>query len=569
MTVLNQTPSAFRQLIEVDGREGRELSLRLVIFGGEALELNSLRPWFERHGEERPQLVNMYGITETTVHVTYRPLRLSDLRGLGVIGAGLPDLKVCVLNQQLHPVPTGVAGELDVGGAGLGRGYLNRAELTAERFIPDPFSTLKGARLYKTVMLPDCSNGDFEYLGRADEQVKIRGFRIELGEIEMVLNQHAAVREAVVVRQDGAEPRLVAYVVGTDNELLPAELRLYMKDRLPDYMVPSAVALLDHLPLTPNGKVDRRALAALKVEGAERDESLTESRLPIEEMLAGIWSEVLGIEQVKVHDNFFDLGGHSLLATQVVSRVRGEFKIEVPLRSLFEAPTLSGFAAVVQAAMRDKQGLSAPPIKPVSREIELHLSFAQQRLWIAEQLVKGSAVYHLPAAVRFKGQLNISALERSLNELIRRHETLRTSFPLVNGTPLQIIAPSLELPLPLIDLSELPETGREAAAGRLANEFIMAPFDLSTEPLLRAKLIRVGEHEHIALFVMHHIISDGWSMGVLVRDIAALYNAFIEVRSSPLAELPVHTPIRCLAAGMAPGRRAGVAARLLEKTTRP
>jgi acyl carrier protein len=304
-------------------------------------------------------------------------------------------------------------------------------------------------------------------------------------------------------------------------------------------MVPSAVVLLDHLPLTPNRKVDRRALAALKVEGAERDESPTESRLPIEDMLAGIWSEVLSTEQVKVHDNFFDLGGHSLLATQVISRVRSEFKIEVPLRSLFEAPTLSGFAAVVQAAMRDKQGLSAPPIKPVSREIELPLSFAQQRLWIAEQLIKGSAVYHLPVAVRFKGQLNISALERSLNELIRRHETLRTSFPLVNGIPLQIIAPSLELLLPLVDLTELPETGREAVAQRLANEFIMMPFDLSTGPLLRAKLIRVDEHEHIALFVMHHIISDGWSMGVLVKDIAALYNAFIEERSSPLAELPV------------------------------
>ncbi len=543
VTVLNQTPSAFRQLIEVDRREAAELSLRLVIFGGEALELNSLKPWFERHGDERPQLVNMYGITETTVHVTYRPLRIADVGSHSVIGRALPDLNLYVLDERQRLLPVGVAGELYVGGAGLGRGYLNRPELTAERFIPDPFSNRDGARLYKTGDLARLRpNGELDYLGRTDDQVKIRGFRIELGEIEAALRQHAAVRDVVVhaPRDESGEIRLVAYVVTElDPSIAVGELRGLLKEKLPAHMVPQGFVVMDKLPVGPTGKIDRRALPPLNEVAVEHDDSAGVARLPVEDILAGIWAEVLRIEQVAVGDNFFDLGGHSLLATQVISRVRETFKAEVPLLTLFEAPRLSEFAAVVEAALREEQGLSAPPITPVTRDVPPPVSFAQQRLWIADQLVKGAAVYHLPVAVRLNGDLNVNALERSLNEVVRRHEALRTSFALVEGKTVQVIAPSLELSLAVHDLSERAEADREVEARRIANEYMQAPFDLSTGPLLRARLLRLAVDEHVALFVMHHIISDGWSMGVLVREIATLYDAFMRDRPSPLPELPV------------------------------
>jgi amino acid adenylation domain-containing protein/non-ribosomal peptide synthase protein (TIGR01720 family) len=541
VTVLNQTPSAFRQLSEVDSRVGAELKLRLVIFGGEALELNALRPWYERHGEAGPQLVNMYGITETTVHVTYRALRTGEIGSQSVIGGALPDLQVYVLDEHLRLLPVGVSGELYVGGAGLGRGYLNRPELTAERFLPDPYSS-DGGRLYKTGDLARyLADGDLVYLGRADDQVKIRGFRIELGEIEAALRKHSAVRDVVVHTPTDAsgEMRLVAYVV-TELEATDAaaELRRHLKERLPAHMVPQGFVVLEQLPVGLTGKLDRRALPTWKEVAFEHDESPDAARLPVEDMLAGIWAEVLGVEHVAVGDNFFDLGGHSLLATQVISRVRETFKTEIPLLTLFEVPRLSDLAAVVEAALRQEQGLSAPPITRESRDIA-PLSFAQQRLWIVEQLAKGAAVYHLPVAVRLKGELNVEALERSLNEVVRRHEVLRTSFALVQGNPAQVIAPSLELALPVLDLSELPQTDREAEARRIADEFMAVQFDLTSGPLLRARLLRLDTEEHVALFVMHHIISDGWSMGVLVREIATLYDAFMRERPSPLPELPV------------------------------
>ncbi|HEU0252126.1 MAG TPA: amino acid adenylation domain-containing protein, partial [Pyrinomonadaceae bacterium] len=332
VTVLNQTPSAFRQLIEVDRREAAGLSLRLVIFGGEALELNSLKPWFDRHGDERPQLVNMYGITETTVHVTYRPLQIADVGNHSVIGRALPDLNLYVLDERQRLLPVGVAGELYVGGAGLGRGYLKRPELTAERFIPDPFSNRDGARLYKTGDLARLRpNGELDYLGRTDDQVKIRGFRIELGEIDAALRQHSAVRDVVVhaPRDESGEIRLVAYVV-TDLEpsIAAGELRGHLKEKLPAHMVPQGFVVMDKLPVGPTGKIDRRALPAWNEITIEHDDSTGATRLPVEDILAGIWAEVLHVEHVAVGDNFFDLGGHSLLATQVISRVRETFKAE-------------------------------------------------------------------------------------------------------------------------------------------------------------------------------------------------------------------------------------------------
>ncbi len=350
VTVLNQTPSAFRQLIRTEEASGtsKELSLRLVIFGGEALELQSLKPWFERHGDQSPQLVNMYGITETTVHVTYRPLTIADLNSTGsVIGSPIPDLQVYILDRHQQPVPIGVLGEMCIGGAGLTQGYLNRPELTAEKFIASPFSNQPEARLYKSGDLARyLPNGDIEYLGRLDHQVKIRGFRIELGEIEAVLSQHPDVRENVVLVRENhpGDKRVVAYVIPHREPSTTSELRHFLKAQLPDYMVPSAFVMLDALPLTPNGKVDRRALPIPDKIRPKLESGFVAPCTPTEETLVDIWTEVLGLKQVGIRDNFFDLGGNSLLIIQVHSKIGEIFNNNVLLVDLFRYPTIGALA---------------------------------------------------------------------------------------------------------------------------------------------------------------------------------------------------------------------------------
>ena len=551
VTVLNQTPSAFRQLIRAEEARGGAdgLSLRVVIFGGEALEVSTLKPWFARHGDERPQLVNMYGITETTVHVTYRRLLGGDAHAAvgSVIGVPIGDLTAYVLDDKLQPVPPGVAGELYVGGAGLSRGYLNRPDLTAERFIPHPFSTKPGARLYRTGDVVRYATGDeIGYMGRSDEQVKVRGFRIELGEIESVLAQHASVQEAVVIlsEDETGDKRLIAYFVPasgdgegtapTDNDLRP-----YLKERMPEYMVPAAFLQLERMPLTGNGKLDRRALPAPS--RGNLGVAFVASRTPVEEMLINLWREMLGLEEVGAHDSFFDLGGHSLLATQLVSRVRETFGVELALLQLFEQPTVAELARHVEARLRAGSGsdASAPPVGPQSREGALPLSFAQQRLWLADQLESGDYSYNVPVALRLSGNLDVPALARSLSELVRRHESLRTTFAEADGQPVQLIHPPAPLALEVQDLTGLDAAEREAEARRLATEEAQQPFDLSTGPLLRARLLRLAEHEHVLLFTMHHIVSDGWSIGVLVREVTQLYEAFLKGEESPLEELSI------------------------------
>jgi len=387
VTILNQTPSAFRQLIQAEQGINQDLDLKLrrVIFGGEALEIKSLQPWFERHGDQYPQLVNMYGITETTVHVTYRPLSRADLQETGsVIGRPIPDLQVYLLDPYLQPVPIGIPGEMYVGGAGVARGYLNRSELTAEKFISippqshgsrfksgNPSNALpslikggRGDRLYKTGDLARyLANGDLEYLGRIDNQVKLRGFRIELGEIEALLASHGQVWETVVlVREDTpGDKRLVAYLVPQPEITLKIDkIRQFMKSKLPDYMVPNAFIILEALPLTANGKIDRRALPLPDFD-SERLDKYIAPRTPMEEKLVTIWEKVLKVEQVGINDNFFELGGHSLLVTQLVSRVRDTFNIEIPLRDLFTAPTVSQLAASIEKL---KQENSKPTTIP-------------------------------------------------------------------------------------------------------------------------------------------------------------------------------------------------------------
>ena len=371
VTVLNQTPSAFRQVMKVDEGAteesgGSELSLRVVVFGGEALEMSTLRDWFERHGDERPRLVNMYGITETTVHVTYRELKASDVDGGSVIGGALGDLELYVLDEHMRAVPEGVSGELYVGGGGVARGYLGRAELTAQRFVPHPFSDREGARLYRSGDLARRrADGELEYVGRIDEQVKIRGFRIELGEIANALLDQAGVRECEVlaVADDGGvrEKRIVAFVVpaAEASEVSAGELRAELKQRLPDYMIPAAIVMLEEMPLTSNGKVDKRRLLEAEKESRGVDEtSYVAPRTPVEEIIAGIFMEVLGIERVGIFDNFFDLGGHSLLVTLVVSRLREAFHLELTLRSVFEYPTVADLSlAIAQSIMEAENGI--------------------------------------------------------------------------------------------------------------------------------------------------------------------------------------------------------------------
>jgi amino acid adenylation domain-containing protein/FkbM family methyltransferase len=851
ITVLNQTPSAFRQLMAVEDTPGaaKELSLRLIIFGGEALNLQSLQPWFERHGDERPQLVNMYGITETTVHVTYRPLCADDagVASGSMIGRPIPDLQTYILDSRLRAVPIALPGELYVGGAGVARGYLDRPALTAERFIPDPFSPLPGARLYKTGdvarYLP---NADIEFLGRSDEQVKVRGFRIELGEIEAVAVRHPAVREAMVVACEDAQgqARLAAYFVpdpqraptirrllrfnrdglhrekalhefpngmtafhlnkseadfmyqeifeersylrhgvtlgdaacifdvganigiftlfagqscrnavvyafepappvfdvlranaelyGLDvrlfkhglsdapktqtftyyphvsvvsglyaddaqqreiikafllnreqpgdgetspdgkllDELLSerltseqftchfkplsdvirengveridllkidversewdvlagigeedwekirqivvevhdidgrlaevtsllkrrgyevttqqdtvlkdtglynvyavscaqdgkgtgtakdascgefapiwhspdrliADVRNFLAAQVPNYMVPADFVLLESIPLTPNGKLDRRLLPAPK---RVRAQSVSESVAPrshTEKTIAAIWSAVLGVELIGIHDNFFDMGGQSLLATQVMARVREAFGVQVALRTVFEQPTVAALAVCVDTTMSKGAEAGAPPLARVRREGALPLSFEQQRLWFLDQLMPGNPFYNLPVAYRIIGALDMAALEAGINHIVERHEVLRTVFTTRDDLPAQIILPHAPFALEFVRLDSAGEADGGETLNRLVQEEAQRPFDLTRGPLLRAKLIRAGEREHVLVVTMHHIVADGWSVEIFMRELAALYEAGTRGVEAQLPALPV------------------------------
>ncbi|WP_369414579.1 non-ribosomal peptide synthase/polyketide synthase [Corallococcus soli] len=489
------------------------------------------------------QVVNHYGPTEGTVVSTSAVVRASTQAP--PIGQPITNMRAYVLDARLRPVPVGVGGELYVAGAGVSRGYLRRPELTAERFLPDPFATVPGARLYRTGdRVRWLSEGMLEFLGRADDQVKVRGFRIEPGEIEQALSLHPAVRERVVVVQDDARggKRLVAYVVGEGGATLETgALHAFLRDRLPEYMVPSAFVVLDALPLNTSGKVDRRALPAPET-GLSRTGPRVAPSTPTEVLLASLWAQVLGVPQVGAEDSFFELGGHSLLATQAMSRIRSAFGVELPLRALFEAPTVSRLALKVDEAVRATHGTARseiPALVPVARTGAEPLSFAQQRLWFLDQLQPGSAQYNLPAAIRLSGRLDVPALERTFAELVRRHEALRTTFQVRDGEPVQVITPKESGTLVIVDLSARAADAREAEVRRFVEAETARPFDLGQGPLFRSTLLTVSEQEHVLVLVMHHAVSDGWSMRVLVREVVALYTAFSEGRVSPLPELSV------------------------------
>ncbi|MFF9091084.1 amino acid adenylation domain-containing protein, partial [Streptomyces sp. NPDC014991] len=538
VTVLNQTPSAFYQLMRADQDDPRlsaRLALRTVVLGGEALDPGRLREWYRRHPADAPRLVNMYGITETTVHVTYARLDERDAAAeppRSVIGEPIPDLRTYVLDNALQPVPPGVTGELYVAGPGLARGYLGHPGLSAGRFVADPFGC-PGQRMYRTGdRVRRGRDGRLDHAGRADDQVKLRGFRIEPGEIEAVLARHEAVEQAVVlVREDRpGDRRLVAYAVpagGARPEA--AALREFAGRHLPGHMVPAAVVVLDRLPLTANGKLDRAALPAPAV---TRSPQRRPGRDATERMLCELFAGVLGVDRVGIDERFFDLGGDSLLATRLLSRIRAASGAELPIRALFDAPTVAGLAE----ALRQADGAARPAVRPRQRPEMLPLSFAQRRLWFLNRLEGpgAGADYNMPFVLRLEGVLDQAALRAALTDVVTRHESLRTVFPEADGTPHQVVlgpaAAVAALPVRHVDEAGLAEALAAGAA---------TAFDLTAEPPLRAELFRLGPDRHVLSLVVHHIAGDAWSMTPLGRDLSTAYAARLRGEEPPWTPLPV------------------------------
>jgi non-ribosomal peptide synthetase component F/acyl carrier protein len=533
-TIVHATPTTWRLLLEA-GFSGKGLKR---VIGAEALPTELLR----RLLAEDASLYNFYGPTETTVWSTWHHFTSTDEPV--VVGQPISNTQVYILDPHLQPVPVGVLGEIYIAGDGVSHGYLNRPELTTEKFVNNRFAAGADDKMYRTGDVGRfLADGRIEFQGRADNQVKLRGYRIELGEIETVVGRHPAVRENVVVaREDVAgDKRLVAYFVARPEQSVGAgELRSWAKERLPEYMVPIAWVEMQKLPLSDNGKVDRRQLPRPEYSRPELPAHDSLARTPEQEIIAGIWSEVLKLQQIGIHDDFFELGGHSLLAMQVVSRIRQAFNVPLPLRDLFEAPTVGGLAARMTSLEKKRAGIETAPIQRASRQGAIPLSFAQRRLWFLDQLEPGNPLYNVASVSRVEGELNYEALEKSLNEIAHRHESLRTTFPNFDNGPAQVIASEVEIRLQILDASHHRDlTACENEARRLASEEIQRPFDLASGSLLRALAIRIGAGDHALILNLHHIISDRWSLAVLTQELAALYEANLEGKPSPLPELEI------------------------------
>jgi amino acid adenylation domain-containing protein len=511
-------------------------SAAVIIVGGEALPAEDVSYWLDK--SPKTLVINEYGPTETTVGCSvYSSCEIEAEAGTLPIGAPIQNARIYILDSRLESVAAGITGEINIGGVGVARGYLNRPDLTAERFLADPYSTKSGARMYRSGDLGRClENGTLEYLGRTDNQVKVRGYRIELGEIEHELRGCEEVEESVVVVKEdgGGNRRLVAYVV-SKKPVNERELKARLRKRLPEFMMPQAYVRMERLPLTTNGKIDRRALPEPKLESI----SGQAPRTLVEELVAGIWEDLLKRERVGAKDDFFELGGHSLLAAQMISRVRNVLNVDVPVREVFERPTVEGLAEAIEKGRVSASRAESPPISAVSREQELPLSFAQQRLWFIHQLEPGSSAYNTPRAMRLRGALDICALSQSMREVVRRHEVLRTRFELKGAWPVQIVDEPDEIQLPIWDLSEVVKQEREERAREIARNEAQRPFDLERGPVWRAALVRLEAEEHLLLFCIHHVASDGWSTGLMVREVSALYDAYRNDTRSSLPELAV------------------------------
>lgn len=513
-----------------------------LVIGGEALTAESLAYW--RTHAPATRLINEYGPTETVVGCcVYEVPPADDLSGPVPIGRPVANTQLYILDDLFQPAPIEVAGELYIGGAGVARGYLNRPELTAERFVPHPYEADGGTRLYRSGDLARYrDDGTVEFLGRVDHQVKVRGFRIELGEIESVLAQQDGVRECTVIASEdtGSDKRLVAYIVpASDREIDLSELRGELREKLPHYMIPSHFFLLGSMPLTPNGKVDRRALLSAEAYHSEANQASSAPGTMVEELLAAIWAEVLRCDRVRIDDNFFEVGGHSLLATQLMSRVRETFQVEVPLRVFFDAPTIIGLAENIDRELKAGEGLVCSPITRRGPETQGALSFAQQRLWFLSQFETAAGIYNVPCAVRLTGRVNVLALGQSLTEIARRHEVLRAAFLLDDGQPKQVVLPPRAVPVGVVDVQRLSAEQQEREVKRRAIEIAQRPFDLESGQLFRVVLIRLADDVHLAVLVQHHMISDGWSTGLLLSEMEELYRLFAAGSPSALTELPI------------------------------
>src|SRR6476646_6252681 len=538
VTYVDLVPSLLEALLEHPAIH-RWKSLRVMSSGAETLQPELVSAF--RQALPTASLWNTYGPTEATVQATFAPRLQAGQRV--PIGRPVANTQTYVLDRRMEPAPIGVAGELYIGGAGVARGYLQRPELTAEKFVPNPFSPQPGGRLYKTGDLVRwLPNGNLEFDGRVDHQVKIRGYRVELGEIETALRGHEQVRDALVTLRDlPGQKQLLAYVIVQENECqenglgrspdLPENLQAHLRKFLPGYMVPSEVIIVPSWPRTPSGKIDRLALPLPE----RQNEKYRGPRGPLEHMLCEIVASVLSLESVGIDDNFFALGGHSLLARRLVSRVRAMMGAELPIRALFETPTIAGLVPLLKNADANLKPLM--PLAPRQRPLRLPLSHAQQRLGVITQLEENSTQYNIPEALRLRGELDLESLERAINVIVARHEILRTRFAEIDGEPVQIIEPELRIALSLEDCSAMNEAAQEEKVAEAARNELAQSFNLTTGPLLRVKLLKLRDQEYVLFRTFHHIVSDGWSHGIFTRELMVLYEAFREGRDNTLEPL--------------------------------
>lgn len=541
VTVLNLPASWWHELVAELERSGAGMpsSVRLLITGNEKVSSQALARWQTVVGP-RLRWINAYGPTEATITATiYEPdltLPLPKTNSVP-IGRPLPHLEAHVLDEELRPVPEGESGELHLGGLGLAHGYLNQPELTAAKFIPHPFRA--DARLYKTGdRVRVLSDGDLEFIGRVDEQVKIRGFRIEPEEVECALLGNPLLKQAVVVARPGASGslRLVAYFVPKRGQPVEIDsLRQALKTNLPEYMVPSAFVPMQELPLTPSGKIDRNRLPEPEPDRPELQADYVAPRTPTEQKLAEIWCEVLGLKRVGIHHNFFVLGGDSLLAIRVLSRIGQSLQVELPLSSLFDRPTIAGLAEGLSSSNREIH--QVPPLVRLTRNQPLPLSFSQQRLWFSHQMDPAGSAYNETAAVLLEGPLDVPLFQECLNQILARHEILRTRFPEIEGKPVQFISPTATVELTRLDLQAGPQAEKKARAQ--ATELARQPFDLAKEPLLRCTLFALAPDRHLFSLVMHHLICDGWSLSLFFSELGSLYQAQLGGGKPALPNLPI------------------------------
>lgn len=534
VTLINTVPSAARELVSAHDLPE---SVHTVILGGEAVDPPVVAQVYKQPKVQR--VFNFYGPTEDTIYSAWSLLRRDN--GNVPIGRSMAEKHVYVLDRRLELVPVGVPGSIYLAGAGLARGYRNRPDLTAEKFIPNPFSREPGARMYETGDTGRWnSQRELEYIGRSDHQVKIRGYRIELGEIEAILHQHPGVsKAAVIAREDEpGDKRLVAYVLEKQKNMVTAgELRNFVKQKLPQYMVPSAVVVMEAFPLTPNGKLNRKALPMPEDAPGERETSYVAPQTPAEGILAGIWANILKLKQVGVQDNFFEIGGHSLKAVQVAARIRDAFGVELPVRKIFENPTIATLAQLLAGADQS-MAAKAPKIVPVLRNSPLPLSFSEEALRFMGRLSPTGATFNVALAARLFGELDIAALEKSLNRMVRRHEILRTTFKTTGGRQVRYISEPGPIVLKADDLQRS-SSGPEEELMKRVGEESGAPFDMARGPLFRVKLLRVRAGEHVLLLVVPHSIADAWSMGILMRELETMYAAFHRGEEMELPKLPI------------------------------